>query len=220
MKNVQETNKRNELNKKEVEYFNGTEWKKISEYTEGERVLQYNIATEEATLANSLRSEKLKNIILNENNRIVTTFYYEGQGLDLSDNELRTRVHDIINGGKDFDKSWYKCNKHQLRVVTDEIIKHDINRQEHYNKLFHTIFTDNRHGIDFMQFACACCGLRAIIKENKKHGYELFITYRTNPTLEEFIKEVGNINKDKHYFKAPTGILVLRTKGNIFIKEN
>lgn len=84
-------------------------------------------------------------------------------------------------------------------------------------------FTPNSLGIIQMmgqQIDVLCGGLRAIIKENKKHGYELFITYRTNPTLEEFIKEVGNINKDKHYFKAPTGILVLRTKGNIFIKEN
>ena len=34
----------------DTEYFNGKKWKKISEYTKGEQVLQYNIDTQEATL--------------------------------------------------------------------------------------------------------------------------------------------------------------------------
>ncbi len=35
---------------KDTEYFNGTEWKKISEYEEGEKVLQFNTDTNEASL--------------------------------------------------------------------------------------------------------------------------------------------------------------------------
>lgn len=39
----------------DTEYFTGTEWKKISEYSKGDKVLQYNIETNEATLVTPLR---------------------------------------------------------------------------------------------------------------------------------------------------------------------
>lgn len=210
----------NECADKSTEYFNGVEWKKISEYTEEEEILQYNISTGRASLGTlSRNTEILKNTILSKDHRVITTFYYTGEGINLTDDKIRLGIANIMNGEKEFDKNWYKCNKHQIKIVTDEIIKHDINRQEHYNKLYHTVYINSKHGVDFMQFACACCGLRAIIKENKKHGYELFITYRTNPTLEEFIDDIGVIDEDKYSFTTPTSALVLRKEGNIFLKK-
>lgn len=45
---------------KDTEYFNGVEWKKISEYQEGDKVLQYDMDTKEATLTTPERYIKVE----------------------------------------------------------------------------------------------------------------------------------------------------------------
>lgn len=44
----------------DTEYFNGTEWKRIADYTVGEKVLQYNIDTQQAILIQPLKYIKIK----------------------------------------------------------------------------------------------------------------------------------------------------------------
>ena len=124
----------------DTEYFNGYEWKKISEYTEGERVLQYNedgtanlvypsnYIKNEAdylwhfetkyglnqclsdehncyyiTSKGNLYSKKFKEVRENQETtgfkgKFITSFDYEGNGIDLSDDVIRLMVAIFADG--------------------------------------------------------------------------------------------------------------------------
>lgn len=126
----------------DTEYFNGKGWKKISEYTSNERVLQYN-ANGTASLEkpiqyikqkcekmckfesksidmvttfnhdlvyvgdkdNKIKKMKMYDVIENHNQnkggfrgKIITSFKYSGNGINLSDEELRVMVMTICDG--------------------------------------------------------------------------------------------------------------------------
>ena len=141
----------------DTEYFNGTEWKKISNYVQGEKVLQYN-SDGTANLVNPLAYIKNKSDYLwefsgrygidqclsdnhnvvyttkslyNKNNKVkfikfsdlktmhesgqrfygkfITTFDYVGNGINISDNELRLMVAIISDGCFRKDNRYHNC---------------------------------------------------------------------------------------------------------------
>lgn len=124
----------------DTEYFNGYEWKKISEYTDGERVLQYNedgtanlvyplnyikneaeylwhfqtkYGTDQClsdehncyyiTSKGNLYCKKFKEVRENQETtgfkgKFITSFDYEGKGIDLSDDEIRLMTAIFADG--------------------------------------------------------------------------------------------------------------------------
>lgn len=124
----------------DTEYFNGTEWKRIADYQEGEKVLQYNKdgSTSLAypynyirkpaeylwhfetkygldqclcgdhncyyiTSKGNLYSKTFREIKENQEDKgffgkFITTFDYEGQGIDLSDDEIRLMIAVFADG--------------------------------------------------------------------------------------------------------------------------
>ena len=152
----------------DTEFFNGTEWKKMSDYIQGERVLQYN-SDGTANLVNPLAYIKNKcnylwefsgrygldqclsdnhNVVYttktlyNKDNKVkfikfselkdihesgkrfygkfITTFDYEGNGVNISDDELRLMVAIISDG------CFVKNNKHRNCMVN---VKKDRKKQ-------------------------------------------------------------------------------------------
>ena len=141
----------------DTEYFNGVGWKKISDYIEGENVLQYNRdGTAELVLPERYIKEKEEylNHIKNEtgsvdqcvcdnhnivylsskNNlnikkcsdliemhygnqhgfsgRFITTFKYDGKGIDLTDDQIRLMVAVIADGSLMIGNSNFTCRFH------------------------------------------------------------------------------------------------------------
>lgn len=326
---------------KDTEYFNGTEWKKISEYSNGEQVLQYDLETKTASLVQPLRYikeleeelyhfeskyglnqtlsgdhrviyetrkgvlkectmlelyEKHNNSERGLDGKFLTTFNYEGEGLSLSDDEIRLkiaimadayfplrkttnycvfrlkkerkqkRLEMLLNSlkidykktieesgfnvyrfhtsskEKKFEQYWYKANKHQMEIIVEEIIKWDGSRDSEGRRRY---YSTNKQDADFIQFACATCGLRASIREDnrageqitgkkegychKKVGYEVQISNKIKPLLGGYsrniaempvIEKVKSLDGYKYCFTVPTGALVLRRENKIFITGN
>nr|DAG36881.1 MAG TPA: ATP dependent DNA helicase [Caudoviricetes sp.] len=145
----------------ETEFFNGTQWKKISEYEQGDKVLQYNqdgtaelvyperyikepcnemyhfetkyglnqtLTRDHRIIYYSkkgvLHNESLEEImkIHNTNSwgfhgKFMTTFKYDGQGIDLTDDEIRIMCAVIANGSfysiaKPHQPSYHTCRFH------------------------------------------------------------------------------------------------------------
>ena len=144
----------------DTEYFNGREWKRIADYTNGERVLQYNddgtaqlvyplnYIKQKAdylwhfetkygldqclsdkhecyyiTSKGNLYHKPFKEIRKAHENksrgfqgRFVTTFKYSGQGIDLSDEEIRLMVATFADGSFYYkqchDQTYHKARFH------------------------------------------------------------------------------------------------------------
>lgn len=130
----------------DTEYFNGTEWKKISEYTDEEKVLQYSgdgsaqlvypinyikkkcshlwhFSTKYGldqclsedhqvcyiTSKGNIYSKSFSEVMQNHQNtstgfsgKFITTFSYEGHGIDLTDDEIRLMVATFADGSFDY----------------------------------------------------------------------------------------------------------------------
>ena len=148
----------------DTEYFNGTEWVRIADYKEGDKVLQYNIETKEASLskpilyhkypceklwhfetkygldqclcdnhnllcythpkANNLKFIKFSDFLLQHKKSLngyhgtfETVFKYSGNGIDLTDEQIRVMVAVIADGTfyyvaeEDWD-SYFRCRFH------------------------------------------------------------------------------------------------------------
>ena len=144
----------------DTEYFNGREWKRIADYTDGERVLQYNddgtaqlvyplnYIKQKAdylwhfetkygldqclsdkhecyyiTSKGNLYHKPFKEIRMAHESkskgfqgRFVTTFIYSGQGIDLSDDEIRLMVATFADGSFYYkqcqDQTYHKARFH------------------------------------------------------------------------------------------------------------
>ena len=204
----------------DTEYFNGYEWKKISEYTEGEKVLQYNedgtanlvsplryvkLPCEEMyhfetkyginqTLSGDHRiiykpfsSNKLKEITMDDmydlhcstkgfKGRFITTFSYSGDGINLTDEQIRLMVATMADGSfygnaTPNRPSYMTCRFH---------IKKD-RKKERLRELF------NKASIEFREV------------ESKTEGYTDF--YYTAPRREKEFTEYW-YNCNNHQLKV------------------
>ena len=150
---------------KDTEYFNGTEWKKICDYKDGENVLQFDITNNTATLTKPIRyikkpcdkmyhfetkygldqtlspehivlldhstrqgkhtyitmtAEELKTAQENNrfnsvHNKFPTTFNYSGNGIDLTDSEIKIMCAVICDGSFYYNENDYPDRPSYMR---------------------------------------------------------------------------------------------------------
>ena len=306
----------------ETEFFNGYRWKKISEYEEGDLVLQYN-KDGTANLVKPLQyikkpskglyhfkikygldmmvSPDHRNVTFNHNlqrPKIITTddiikcqneimggfrrkfrksFLYSGDGIGLTDEEIRISIAIFADGcfysptskkcmisvikkrkrdrlvallesakidfterldsegyynikfyppieGKQklFPASWYMANKHQLKVIFDEVFQWD-----GYRERGNQYTTANKENADFIQFVCSALGKSSsIYKDRRKQS----ICYRvdwSNRVLRSIIeskkKTIPFIQPEdgfEYCFSVESTMLVLRRNDCIFVTGN
>lgn len=242
---------------KDTEFFNGHEWKKISEYKDGDMVLQYaedgkaKLVRPNAYIklpcdtmylfGNNEINQMLSddhNMIFDDHDKLLemktsdfvesfnngtfdtdrlkfrTTFHYDGEGCDFTDDEIR-RLCEMMYFGvrKVTPKYWYKYSQHQLQVFCDNFL-----RLNNRNKYF---YTTNKYYADFIQFAFSSCGYKVVI-DLYNNEYTITITKETLVGLNKSteIKKVATIDGYKYCFNVPSEMLVLRRNGKIFITHN
>ena len=128
---------------------------------------------------------------------------------------------------KTFSEKFYDCTSSQLQIIIDEVLLWDgsvIGNSEKF-------FSSKKEDIDFIQYACSALDIMANIMENEDRPSEYTIRYAkdcTTPSLATNINiyKKTEINKYKtvdgymYCFNVPSGMLILRRGGNIFITGN
>lgn len=320
----------------DTEYFNGTEWKPISDFKDGEKVLQYNedgtanlvypilyiknnaeylwhFETKYGldqclsenhrvvyqTSRGNLKIKTFKEIMDNHNNgngfrgKFYTSFNYSGSGIDLSDEEIRLMIAIFADGtfqndgvhckmnlkkqrkkdrlewllnlnniefkkcsssvegynkywfdapfnSKHFPTEWYNCNKHQLKIIADEVMYWDGLYEKH-----NCYSTTNKADADFIQFVYSSLNYRTSIivddrvgekyitcgKEYNRKSIGYIVTYaKTNtvglhsdarrPKSKTKIEKYKTKDGYEYCFNVPSHMLVLRRNNKIFITGN
>lgn len=202
---------------------------------------------------------------------IPTTFKYTGEGLRLSDMEIRLQVaanadgywgkwnqchvslkksrkkarlewileatgykynkYDRENGytvysfippmNKGYEREWYGCTQHQLSIISEEVLLWDGDQKSSFS-------TKIKSDADFIQFVWSACGFRSSIYKYDRGGGEYSVG-RNKRVLPSFRKTarfkpeiVPHKTRDgyEYCFRVPTGFLVLRRNGNVFITGN
>lgn len=130
---------------------------------------------------------------------------------------------------KNYSSKFYNATKVQLEIICDEVMHWD-------GDTANQVYTSCRKGdVDFLQFAYAACGKRAVVGEDKrtdkyKGGYCGVLSVNKG-SQRVSIRRVGSNNKTvmseyktldgfKYCFMVETGMLVLRRSGRIFITGN
>ena len=242
---------------KDTEFFNGHEWKKISEYKDGDMVLQYaedgkaklvrpnayiklpcdtmylfgnneinQMLSDDHIMVfddhDKLLEMRTSDFVESFNNgtfdtdrlKFRTTFHYDGEGFDCTDDEIRRLCEMIYFGVRKLTpKYWYKYSHHQLQVFCDNFL-----RLNNRNKYF---YTTNKYYADFIQFAFSSCGYKVVI-DLYNNKYTITITKETLVGLNKNteIKKVATVDGYKYCFNVPSKMLVLRRNGKIFITHN
>lgn len=129
---------------------------------------------------------------------------------------------------KFFTAKYYECTNDQLKVILDEILYWDGYLE---NKSFSTTIKDSA---DFIQFAYAATGIRATIsQDSRSEKYRNGYCATVYPTDNGFVglsaggggkgaKVEKYLTTDgyKYCFNVPSGYLVLRRNGKIFVTGN
>lgn len=125
---------------------------------------------------------------------------------------------------KQFTSKWYDCSDNQLSTVVDECVYWDGSVGDG-NRLG-TYFTSKKNEADFIQFALTRLGYRATISlnngaETKSDSYRVRWTKNNVHGLSTATIENYKTTDGKSYcFSVPSGLLVLRRNGKIFITGN
>lgn len=126
---------------------------------------------------------------------------------------------------KEFTSKYFMCSKQQLQTVTDELCYWDakIGGKE--------FFTTKETSRDFVQFAFAATGRRSFFREDirdkytnsfyevywsENKGVRMLKNYNYTTSLEEFKPK----DEKKYCFTVPSGMLILRCEGKIFVTGN
>lgn len=228
----------------DTEYFNGKEWKKIAEY-DGEKVLQYNPETKEATMTEpkryiSVPSEKLYKIstlrgsidqVLSEDHnfayitskgnmqkkpfrevmqaheeniqgfygKIETAFNYSGEGIELTDNEIRIMCAVMADGS--FRKGCKFCSinikkerkKERLRELLSEVSYKEYIKENGYSE-FRFYAPRTEKSFNEFWYKCSQEQLRIIAEEvffwdgriDKKNRRFFFSTEKESADFVQF----------------------------------
>lgn len=130
---------------------------------------------------------------------------------------------------KSFSGEFYRASRDQLEVICDEVMHWD-------GTLKSNIYTSCRKGdVDFLQFAYAACGKRAVVGEDKRYekyregycgvlsvnkGSQRVSIRRVGGNKKTEMKQYETLDGFKYCFMVETGMLVLRRNGRIFITGN
>lgn len=227
----------------DTEFFNGDGWKRIADYEQGDKVLQYN-QDGSAELVNPERFIKVPcdtmwhfendndlDQVVCDKHRII---YWQNK------EQKECKIADIYNdnnwkgdfkttfdyGGKgvdisdddlkifkNFSSEWYNCNKRQLRLISTMIL--------HASKENKMACTACKEIANFIQFALASCGYRATIDNGTIQSINLHDNdYVEYDHSERLIRKFNTKDGYKYCFTVPSGMLVLRRKNCIFITGN
>ena len=127
------------------------------------------------------------------------------------------------NKDKYFDSSWYECSNNQFAVICDEVNHWDSSVD---NQRF---FSTDIRNIDFIQFARGACGIRSKVVITRlgtgthKTCYAATKAACNTPAVATDgtgLVEIFIPNSRKYCFTVPTGRLLLRYNGHIFITGN
>ena len=148
---------------------------------------------------------------------------------------------------KQYESYWYNCTNHQLQIVCDEVLHWDgsFKTPNHMGVSRKSFSTTVKQTADFVQFAFSACGYRVAIRVRDRVGktkilndkeyirqtleYELNVTERHFVGLNSDIRQnqnktipykVPTVDGYKYCFTVPSGMLVLRREGQIFITGN
>lgn len=126
---------------------------------------------------------------------------------------------------KVFDQRFWNLSERELEVFCDEVLKWDGNGKNAF-------FSSVKENADFVQYAFTAIGKRASISEyDRQDGnveytvtvtqkHSSYVSFRKTTTAKPEFKEVVPEDGYKYCFTVPTGLLVLRRNGNIFVTGN
>lgn len=120
-----------------------------------------------------------------------------------------------------FDSFWYKCNKHQLNVISEEIAKYGMTLTNKGVAYYTTV----KQNADFIQFAFSASGYRSEISLTKNNNYLVSRTKDVFPVIRKLgdfsVFTKGKASDGyKYCFTVPSGMLVLRRHGIINVTGN
>jgi archaellum biogenesis ATPase FlaH len=126
---------------------------------------------------------------------------------------------------KEFTEMYYNCSRWQLECILDEI--------PGWDATFSGVFTStSKASIDFIQFAYAATGRRSTIYVDKRedkylNGYCADVIPSDNDKVgirnrhkKTEMEEYKTVDGYKYCFTVPSGMLVLRRNGKIFVTGN
>lgn len=130
---------------------------------------------------------------------------------------------------KSFGVEFYDATARQLEIIVDEVMHWDGTTKS-------GVYSSTRPGdVDFLQFAFASCGKRAVVGEDKRKdkyvgGYCGVLSVNkgsrrvsirgVNGNPPARMEEYKTLDGHKYCFDVDTGMLVLRRNGRIFITGN
>lgn len=133
---------------------------------------------------------------------------------------------------KDFESYWYNCNKEQLKVVADEVLKWDgCVRDREDRKQSRSFSTTSKKTKDFIQFVFTALGNTCTVYEDthkKTLCYDLRISHSSGCGLSKnersdkttTFDKVGSVDGRMYCFETETGFFVVRQNNQIFVSGN
>lgn len=157
----------------------------------------------------------------NLDGNILSTFRYNGQGIDKSDEEIKHQIEQILDSRKGqylLDEFWWRADASQQMLIKDEIDKRLRNRCLNTCKSMVYATTDERRA-DFVQWIYTTQGQKSTIN---KVGNQYRVSVSKNGKSRIYASDVwrGEYEDVAYCFEVPSGHLVLRKNGRIFITSN
>lgn len=152
---------------------------------------------------------------------ILSTFKYEAKGINKDDDTIRDAVGKVLDSRKGeqlLEEYWWDADSRQQRIIKSEIDKRLTNRCKKTCKSMMYATTDRRRA-DFVQWIYSTQGQKATINIV---GGQYRISVSKNGKSRIYGTELlRGEHFDKAYcFEVPSGNLVLRKDGRIFITGN
>lgn len=163
--------------------------------------------------------ERIKNRTMDCN--ILSAFKYSARGIHIDDEELRLRIGAILDsrrGERILDEFWWDADERQQRIIKEEIDKRLSNRCKKTCRSMVYATTDSRRA-DFVQWIYTVQGQKSTIN---KAGNQYRISISKNPKSRIYGADLWRREYvDTAYcFEAPSGHLVFRKDGRIFLSGN
>ena len=138
---------------------------------------------------------------------------------NLTENDGLTRIYFSTNEkiDKRFGTEWYSASSSQKKIISDEIVLWD-----GYKKRG-TFSSKEKSDVDFIQFVFSSCGYGT----NLYYAGNVWVTSKCSYSERSFcsktpkkIEKVVNSSGKTYCFNVPSGMLVLRRTGKVFITGN
>lgn len=134
---------------------------------------------------------------------------------------------------KEFLSYWYNADKHQLKIICDEVLQWDgsiVKRDA--RSTIKTFSTNSLLSRDFVQFAFSSCGFDTKIHIDNRDGrntnYDVYVNYSTGVGISKNLRAKSTteitpyegVDGMMYCFTVPTGFFVVRQNGKIIVSGN